>query len=331
MNIMGAAAQAAAKAAAEAARRAAEAARKAAEAAARKAAEAAKQAAEAKKAQTQPQPAKDVKKAVTQDLKEAAAKMSEGAQVVETLGKQAEGKLTCAAANKQMAMKENNPAEHDRIVRDLKAHGEAKTDNGERLFLSPKNEAYIAKQDLSEPEKNDLRLQAALMDYASPTEEYDMAADVSRGADGSTSRGVNEQELANLDNLDNSTETANATMTEVAAAVDVGLSVVTGIFGGGVKSHAEALADRVGDKLEDAEEESANLTIALQLDEDVKHAVTVVSVNDKADTVTVKDTERTYTLTNEEFDAAHNTEDCDVGNTGTMAGTSYAAPPPRRR
>jgi hypothetical protein len=336
MNIMGAAAQAAAKAAAEAARRAAEAARKAAEAAARQAAAAAaaaaaQQAAQAAQKAQQAAAAKDVKKAITQDLSEAAAKMSDGAQAIETLGKQAEGKLTCAAANKQMAMKENNPAEHDRIVRDLKEHGEATTDNGEKLFLSAKNEAYIAKQEISEPEKNDLRLQAALMDYASPTEEYDLAADVSRGADGSTSRGVNEQELANLDNLDNSTETANATMTEVAAAVDVGLSVVTGIFGGGVKSHAEALADRVGDKLENAEEERANLTIALQLDEDVKHAVTVVSVNDKANTVTVKDTERTYTLTNEEFDAAHNTQDCDVGNTGTMAGTSYAAPPTRRR
>lgn len=331
MNIMGAAAAAAAKAAAEAARRAAEAARKAAEAAARKAAAAAaaaaaQQAAAAQKAQ-QAAAAKDVKKAVTQDLGKAAAQMSDGAKTVETLGKQAEGKLTCAAANKQMAMKENNPAEHDRIVADLKTKGEATTDTGEKLVLSAKNEAYIDKQPISEPEKNDLRLQAALMDYASPTEEYDMAADVSRGADGSISRGVDESEMANLDNLDNTTETANMTVTEVAAAVDVGLSKVKSMFGGAATSKEEAVADRIGDKLEDVEASGANLAIALQLDENIQHAVTVVGVNDKANTVTVKDTERSYTLTNEQFADALNGKG-DIGNDTVQAATSYVAPPP---
>jgi hypothetical protein len=323
---------AAAAAAAEAARRAAEAARKAAEAAARKAAAAAaaaaaQQAAQAAQKAAQAAAAKDVKKAVTKDLKEAGGQIA-GKEQFETLVKQAEGKLTCGAANKQMAMKEKDPAEHDRIVKDLKETGEAKLPNGEKLYLSEKNEKYIAKQDISEPEKNDLRMQAALMDYANDTEEYDMASDVSKGPDGSASRGLCEKELAKLDNLDSTTETASAGSAEVVAAVMSTVSQFTGMFSGGGKSHEEALADQFGKAVESAEEVGANLTVALELEEGVKHAVTVVGVNDKADTVTVKDTSGTYKMTNEEFDAAINASEGDVGNDTTMAGTSYVAPPP---
>jgi hypothetical protein len=318
MNIGGvasAAAAAAKQAAIEAARKAAiEAAKKAAaEAAAKKAAEA-----QAKAAAAKPEPkSADAAETKSQNIADVAQAVAAAADPLARI-EQVHGKHTCAAAGKQEAMREKDPAGYDKMVKDLKEKGESQMPNGQKIHLSEKNREYIEKQDCSEADKENMRVQAALMDYANETEEYDMEQDHSINAEGITHQGLTEDQMAKLDKLDESTHTADAGKVEVAATV---IAATTGIFGSG-KSHAEALADQLESLVETAQENGKQVQIALDLGDGGKHSYAVTDVNDAADTVTVRDASGEKTISQEAFDKGVTSEEGDVGESGGGMGTS---------
>ncbi|MFN3429550.1 MAG: hypothetical protein ACK46X_06325 [Candidatus Sericytochromatia bacterium] len=324
MNIGGAV-----SAAAAAAKQAAiEAARKAAQAAAQKAAAeaAAKLAAQAAQTLGGLKPAggtADAAEAKPQDLAKAALAIANQADPLAAI-EQAAGKHTCAAANKQEAMREHDPKVYNQMVKDLKENGAATMPNGQKLYLSQTNADYIDRQDLPESDKDNMRVQAALMDYANQTEEYDMEKDLSIGDDGATHQGLTEDQMARLDQLDNTTTTADAGQTEAIAAVAVALDMLNP-FNGVNGDHAEVLSDHVQAAVKDAAREGQNLTMALDTGDGDKHAYTIVGVSDGGDTVTVRDTAGEQTLTKEEFDEAVTVAEGDVGEDGSGGRTSGRA------
>jgi hypothetical protein len=324
MNIGGAvssAAAAAKQAAIEAAKKAAqEAAKKAAaEAAAKLAAQAVTKAMGLKPAGG----TADVAEAKPQEISKAAAAIASQIDPLAAI-QQADGKNTCAAANKQEAMREHDPRAYSQMVKDLKEHGAATMPNGQKIHLSQTNADYIDRQDISECDKDNMRVQAALMDYANQTEEYDMERDLSVGADGSTRQGLTEDQMRRLDELDQTTTTASAGATEVSAAVAVAVDFLNP-FNGADISHAEALADQIQSAVKDAARNDQNLAIALDTGDGNKHAYTIVGVSDSQNTVTVRDTNGETTMSQEAFDAAVTMAEGDIGeNGGTVRGSGGA-------
>ncbi|MNS05316.1 hypothetical protein D3C72_367150 [compost metagenome] len=328
MNIGGAVSSAAA-----AAKQAAiEAAKKAAQVAAQKAAAeaAAKLAAQAVTKAMGLKPAggsADVAEAKPQAISKAAAAIAGQIDPLAAI-QQADGKNTCAAANKQEAMREHDPKAYSQMVKDLKENGEATMPNGQKLYLSQTNADYIDRQPVSECDKDNMRVQAALMDYANQTEEYDMEKDLSIGADGATHQGLTEDQMQRLDALDNTTTTASAGASEVQATVAVVIDALNP-FNGTSTSHAEALADQIGRAVKDAAKDDQNLAIALDTGDGNKHAYTVVSVSDKDNSVTVRDASGETTMHQDDFDAAVTMAEGDIGEdggtnrTGGRAGGRY--------
>lgn len=321
MNIGGvasAAAAAAKQAAIEAAKRAAQIAaqKAAAEAAAKLAAQAVAKAAGAKPAGG----TADAAEAKSQDITKAASAIAKQIDPLAAI-QQADGKYTCAAANKQEAMREHDPKAYGQMVKDLKEHGAATMPNGQKIHLSQSNADYIDRQPISECDKDNMRVQAALMDYANQTDEYDMEKDLSIGDDGATRQGLTEEQMQRLDNLDQTTTTASAGATEMSAAVAVAVDFLNP-FNGADTSHAEALADQIQSAVKDAARNDQNLAIALDVGDGDKHAYTIVGVSDSQNTVTVRDSTGEMTMSQEAFDDAVTMAEGDIGDNGNTVRAS---------
>ena len=264
----------------------------------------------------------------------AAAKPLPGARVVNTANseaiKQAEGKQTCAAANKQMAMAERNPAQYRQMVKELEAKGRAVLANGEVIALSPANRRYIdGLPGLSASERENMKVQAALMDYANEDEAYDMATDLSMREDGTTHLGLTARQAARLDKLDDSTETytPEALQEETAQSRNFFMRMIQAVcqqFGYDGPGYVSAVTDVVRQELERARQERREFVLALAVEngQTDSHMVTVTGV-DKDGAVTVRDTAGERTLSADAFASAlPRTDDSDVGEGTTRGSTS---------
>ncbi|MFN3429549.1 MAG: hypothetical protein ACK46X_06320, partial [Candidatus Sericytochromatia bacterium] len=262
------------------------------------------------------------------------AKPLPGARVVNTAHaediKQAEGKQTCAAANKQMAMAERNPAQYRQMVKELEAKGRAVLANGEVIALSPANRRYIdGLAGLSPDERENMKVQAALMDYANGNETYDMATDLSMREDGTTHVGLTARQAAKLDKLDDSTETATpeALQEEAAQSRNFFMRMIQAVcqqFGYDGPGYVSAVTDVVRQELERARLERRELVLALAVEngQTDSHMVTVTAV-DGDGAVTVRDTAGERTLSADAFASAlPRTDDSDVGEGTTRGSTS---------
>lgn len=272
--------------------------------------------------------------AVTAAKDKPAVKPLPGARVVNTAStediKQAEGKQTCAAANKQMAMAERNPAQYRQMVKELEAKGRAVLANGEVIALSPANRRYIdGLPGLSADVRENMKVQAALMDYANGNEVYDMATDLSMREDGTTHVGLTARQAAKLDKLDDSTETATpeALHAETAESQNFFMRMIQAVcqqFGYAGPGYVTAVTDVVRQELERARQERREFVLALKVEngQTDSHMVTVTNV-DKDGSVTVRDTAGERTLSADAFaEALPHTDDSDVGEGTVRASTS---------
>lgn len=263
-----------------------------------------------------------------------AAQPLPGARVVNTANtediKQAEGKQTCAAANKQMAMAERNPAQYRQMVKELEAKGRAVLANGEVIALSPANRRYIDElPGLSPSERENMKVQAALMDYANEDEAYDMATDLSMREDGTTHLGLTARQAARLDKLDDSTATATpeALQAETAQSRNFFMRMIQAVcqqFGYDGPGYVSAVTDVVKQEFERAQQERREFVLALTVEngQTDSHMVTVTGVA-KDGAVTVRDTAGERTLSADAFAAAlPRTDDSDVGEGTVRASTS---------
>lgn len=249
---------------------------------------------------------------------------------------QAEGKNTCAAANKQMAMAEHNPAQYRRMVAQLEAKGRAVLPSGEHLALSAANRSYIdGLPGLSPQERENMKVQAALMDYANGGEDYDMESDLSIAESGATHKGLSPKQAQRLDKLDNTTETATPEelQNNVANSRNFFMRMIQSAcrqFGYDGPGFVSAVTDVVRQELDRAKLEQRELAIALKWPggDTPTHMVTVTGI-DADGNVSVRDTERERTYSADAFaDLLPQTDADDVGNTTTQAGTSSTPPPP---
>lgn len=249
---------------------------------------------------------------------------------------QAEGKNTCAAANKQMAMAEHNPAQYRRMVAQLEAKGRAVLPSGEHLSLSAANRRYIdGLPGMTAQERENMKVQAALMDYANGGEDYDMESDLSIAESGATRKGLTPKQAQRLDKLDNTTETATPEelQNDVAASRNFFMRLIQSAFrqfGYDGPGFVSAVTDVVRQELERAQLEQRELAIALKWPggDTPTHMVTVTGI-DADGNVTVRDTERERTYSADDFaDLLPQSDADDVGNTTTQAGTTSTPPPP---
>jgi hypothetical protein len=246
---------------------------------------------------------------------------------------QAEGKNTCAAANKQRAMAEHNPAHYKQMVRDLERTGEAVLPNGEKLKLSPANRLYIdSLPGLSPEERENMKVQAALMDYANGGEDYDMESDLSIKDDGKTHKGLTARQAKRLDKLDNSTETATPEelQNSVYNSRNIFMRMLQAVFekfGYSGPGFVSAVSDVVRDVYKRSKAEGRDFSIALNWPggDTPTHMVTITNV-DNSGNVTVRDTHGEHTYTPDQFaDLLPHSDDTDVGTDTSIATTSTSA------
>jgi len=105
------------------------------------------------------------------------------------------GQMACVGATVQKVFAASNPAGYVRAALDLLAAGSTTLPSGVELAASELNQTEVKAWPDPMARLNGI-MQAALMDRANGVDAYDLLADISTRDDGSTYRGLNEQQAA---------------------------------------------------------------------------------------------------------------------------------------
>jgi hypothetical protein len=222
------------------------------------------------------------------------------------------------------------------MVQSLVQTGSATLANGETIGLSEANKAYIdGLTDVDHAERENMKVQAALMDYANGIEGYDMESDLSTRFDGSTHAGLTATQAQRLDKLDESTDTATAEglQKDVSQSRNFFMRMMQAVcqeFGWDGPGFISAVSDVVRDEFKRSQEERRDFSLALKWPggDTPTHMVTVTNVADDG-RVTVRDTTGEKTYDRDQFADLLPRDNSDgIGGDTTMSTTSTAPPPP---